>query len=136
VGPSLTQIYINDVSPKYNFLKKNTLFNFKVFYKMSERVNLISSKYPNLGNLVYYRDLTTSSQVFYTKWVEGSYIDFIGNNSKNQNSGLAFFSNSNVMKFIDLLSLNSYNMQFLRRSKIFNKGRYSRNRQFYRTGVY
>jgi hypothetical protein len=28
------------------------------------------------------------------------------------------------------------NINFLRKNKIFNKGRYSRNRQNYRTGVY
>ena len=28
------------------------------------------------------------------------------------------------------------NILFLRKNKVFNKGRYSRNRQFYRTGVY
>ncbi len=28
------------------------------------------------------------------------------------------------------------NILFLRKNKVFNKGRYSRNRQTYRTGVY
>jgi hypothetical protein len=28
------------------------------------------------------------------------------------------------------------NILFLRKNKVFNKGRYSRNRQYYRTGVY
>jgi hypothetical protein len=32
--------------------------------------------------------------------------------------------------------LNDYSSQFLRKTKSFNKSRYSRNRQYYRTGVY
>ena len=33
-------------------------------------------------------------------------------------------------------SLNVYSKQFLRKTKSFNKSRFSRNRQYYRTGVY
>lgn len=46
------------------------------------------------------------------------------------------FSESSMNKYISLKNLNSYNFFFLRKNKIFNKGRYSRNRQLYRTGVY
>lgn len=44
------------------------------------------------------------------------------------------YSESSVNKFINLQ--NSNKIYFLRKNKIFNKGRYSRNRQLYRTGVY
>jgi hypothetical protein len=44
---------------------------------------------------------------------------------------------SNILtKFVDLLWNKDSTIFFLRKSKIFNKGRYSRNRQIYRTGVY
>lgn|ERR1739848_282207 len=46
------------------------------------------------------------------------------------------FSNTIINKYLNLFIINSYIVMFLRKSKIFNKGRYSRNRQFYRTGVY
>lgn len=46
------------------------------------------------------------------------------------------FSESSVNKYINLKNLNSYNFFFLRKNRIFNKSRYSRNRQLYRTGVY
>jgi hypothetical protein len=34
------------------------------------------------------------------------------------------------------LTSKNYNINFIRKNKIFNKGRYSRNRQLYRSGVY
>jgi len=40
------------------------------------------------------------------------------------------------MKYIDLSNVSQYNILYLRKPKVFNKGRYSRNRQYYRTGVY
>lgn len=44
--------------------------------------------------------------------------------------------NNGFSKFFDL-NLNKNNILFfIRKNKIFNKGRYSRNRQLYRTGVY
>lgn len=46
------------------------------------------------------------------------------------------FENSNFNKFIDLNFNKNNIVLFLRKNKIFNKGRYSRNRQLYRTGVY
>jgi hypothetical protein len=46
------------------------------------------------------------------------------------------YENSSFNKFIDLNFNRSNAILFLRKNKIFNKGRYSRNRQLYRTGVY
>lgn len=46
------------------------------------------------------------------------------------------FNNSSSDKFINLNKLNNYLFFFLRKNRIFNKGRYSRNRQTYRTGFY
>ena len=39
-------------------------------------------------------------------------------------------------KNVNFKTLNYLNILFLRKLKFFNKGRYSRNRQYYRTGVY
>jgi len=39
-------------------------------------------------------------------------------------------------KFLTSVNLNNQKIFFLRKNKIFNKSRYSRNRQLYRTGVY
>lgn len=38
--------------------------------------------------------------------------------------------------FVKLINSENYTIFFIRKNKIFNKGRYSRNRQLYRTGVY
>ena len=46
------------------------------------------------------------------------------------------FSPTNVAKYLNSYYLNSLDVLYLRKNKVFNKGRYSRNRQFYRTGVY
>ena len=46
------------------------------------------------------------------------------------------YSPSNFIKYIKQSNLNMYTILFLRKNKVFNKGRYSRNRQYYRTGVY
>jgi hypothetical protein len=46
------------------------------------------------------------------------------------------FKPSNFLFFLSSKPLNNLNINFIRKSKIFNKGRYSRNRQYYRTGVY
>lgn len=46
------------------------------------------------------------------------------------------YSNNTLAKFLGIVMLGQFILYFLRKVKIFNKGRYSRNRQFYRTGVY
>lgn len=46
------------------------------------------------------------------------------------------YSESSVSKHIELNNLKLFNFFYIRKNRIFNKGRYSRNRQLYRTGVY
>lgn len=46
------------------------------------------------------------------------------------------FNESSITKYINAKNLKNYNFFYLRKNRIFNKGRYSRNRQLYRTGVY
>lgn len=46
------------------------------------------------------------------------------------------FVETSVSKIINVKNLFKYRNLFLRKNKIFNKSRYSRNRQLYRTGVY
>jgi hypothetical protein len=46
------------------------------------------------------------------------------------------FSESSVSKHIELSNIKTYSFFYIRKNRIFNKGRYSRNRQLYRTGVY
>lgn len=46
------------------------------------------------------------------------------------------YSSSSINKYLGLESLQKFEFQFLRKNKVYNKGRYSRCRQNYRTGVY
>lgn len=46
------------------------------------------------------------------------------------------YSSSSINKNLSLTDLNNFEFQFLRKNKVYNKGRYSRTRQNYRTGVY
>lgn len=55
---------------------------------------------------------------------------------KVNNLWVVKFSGSDITKYINGSALNNYVIYYLRKSKVFNKGRYSRNRQTYRTGAY
>lgn len=46
------------------------------------------------------------------------------------------YSSSSINKNLLVTNLNNFEFQFLRKNKVYNKGRYSRTRQNYRTGVY
>lgn len=46
------------------------------------------------------------------------------------------FRPSDVTQYLNTRSIKKYSILYIRRNKVFNKGRYSRNRQLYRTGVY
>ncbi len=46
------------------------------------------------------------------------------------------FSESSISKYISINSIKNYKINYIRKNRIFNKSRYSRNRQLYRTGVY
>lgn len=50
--------------------------------------------------------------------------------------GAIYFPVSNLVKLFTFLNKKVYTLFFIRKQKFFNKGRYSRNRQLYRTGVY
>jgi hypothetical protein len=50
--------------------------------------------------------------------------------------GVILYSVSNLIKFFYKLNNNFLTYFFIRKQKYFNKGRYSRNRQLYRTGTY
>jgi len=46
------------------------------------------------------------------------------------------YSSSSINKHISLTESKNFEFQFIRKNKVYNKGRYSRCRQNYRTGVY
>lgn len=46
------------------------------------------------------------------------------------------YKTTNFIKSVSYKNIDKNLFQYIRKNKIFNKGRYSRNRQLYRTGVY
>ena len=69
--------------------------------------------------------------------IKNEFINISNNLEKKiNNSWIIKYSPSNFIKYINSTNLSKYTILFLRKNKVFNKGRYSRNRQYYRTGVY
>jgi len=73
-----------------------------------------------------------------------NYTNFLNNSIKKKslntsitykNKSNIFFKNKFIFKTKNIIE-NKLNCFYIRKSKFFNKGRYSRNRQIYRTGVY
>ena len=72
-----------------------------------------------------------------SKYNSSSYFSINKKFKENlQNSLFIRFSDSSVSKYIPIYTVNRYKLYFLRKNRIFNKSRYSRNRQLYRTGVF
>lgn len=60
--------------------------------------------------------------------------NFLSKPTKSTTNTTVKYNSSSIVKFIN--GGFDHSMYFLRKNKSFNKGRYSRNRQNYRTGVY
>ena len=111
----------NNLEIKTNFKKNNInkynkifekYFKIKKFFFFKNKINLILKKLNTLKIKINHL------------------------NKKYNKSYKIVFSNTFMYKYISTQNINSYNILFLRKNRVFNKGRYSRNRQNYRTGVY
>lgn len=112
--------FIKPGEVKYKFLGKGSdKFLHDQFFK-------ILNKYKELG------------LVFFKKFYYYANRKHFYKNRVVTNSFLTAprFSSSSINKYIDLNNIAQYQFQYLRKNKVYNKGRYSRNRQNYRTGVY
>jgi len=131
------------------------------FYDYSKYINLTAK---NNNSLIIYNNLNTDLKLNNNlklktqNYIKLKYITLIENNyfyslniNKHLNLNVNFndlflnklknlykisFSASNVVKYISDLSANNSVILYLRKNKVFNKSRYSRNRQTYRTGAY
>ena len=111
----------------YNNLNTNLMLNNVLTLKAQ---NYIKLKYLTLIENNYFYNLNLNKHFNFN-------VDF--NNvffNKLKNSYKITFSASNVVKYISDLSVNNSVILYLRKNKVFNKSRYSRNRQTYRTGAY
>lgn len=105
----------------YNFTKIEN-FNIKFYSVLSN------------NSVLYFLNNTTS--ILNNLLISLKKNIVVSVNKINNSNYLIRYSPTNVAKYLHSNYLSSLNVLFLRKNKIFNKGRYSRNRQFYRTGVY
>lgn len=138
-----------------NFYYCNFLFFF-----LTNRFDLKPYNFSFIKNNQNFSSLTTK-KTLYSFFFLPSNIAYEQNSNENYKSNdysnviLKFFSSISFFKHLKIVSnykikfsvsdffknlngktLNYMNILFLRKNKVFNKGRYSRNRQYYRTGVY
>lgn len=114
---------------KVNYLKKiyNTYKNnYAEFTNWMISDDLLVDK---KKNLTFYKNifLFKVKNVFFKKF---------NNTIKHELVDSIKFSDSSMNKYISYRNLKKFNFFFLRKNRIFNKSRYSRNRQLYRTGFY
>ena len=143
------------LSKKNNLIKSGDFtFFFCMTFFLNKSFSLKTFKSSNLldffaksQNLSVYvnnnlkKNLNTTKDLFNIKLnnVENNYkslniLQFLNNTTNTIKSSIVKFSSTSIAKYIN--NNTDYSVYFLRKNKSFNKGRYSRNRQNYRTGVY
>lgn len=105
----LKLMYTKKIFKKYNLFYKKNIFNF---------VNVYNTK-------INFYNIYVNKILFKKNWLFLLKKNFI-----------IRYSETSLSKFIKLDNVKNYLIFYIRKNKIFNKGRYSRNRQLYRTGVY
>lgn len=144
--------YIYYINLYFNTVYSNLIYNYLIIYHtycncniliIKNNLNLFNNFKKNYLNKLYNIKITKlKNQISYKQNInyifKNNYIYFITNKTFNMiNSYTKFYNISfpvtNIIKYLFKYNIN---INFLRKNKIFNKGRYSRNRQTYRTGVY
>lgn len=117
---SLTKFFLNTnfINNIKNYDKNNLKADLFFFFS---NFNSINSSEKLSYNFFFYKKLQNSSISFFYKTLSNFFIKY---------------SVTDFFKYINNASINNLKIFFLRKNKVFNKGRYSRNRQYYRTGVY
>jgi hypothetical protein len=121
---------INLKKKRFNYIN-NAVKSYTNAYKLS-KLNLYKKNnfYSNLFNYINFNLVELNSSFF--KKINFNNVFF-----KNIYNNLPIrFSNTSINKYINFSNISNYSFFYLRKNKIFNKSRYSRNRQLYRTGVY
>ena len=111
---------------KFKFGDKylQNIFNKNKYNSISFFENFVKNSFRQSKNL-FTRDLLKSAD--YIK----NYVKKLPTTRPNKEIR---YNSSSIVKYIN--DDTKYTMYFLRKNRLFNKGRYSRNRQNYRTGVY
>lgn len=121
--------FLNDIVILNNFFKRNNSKNFfyyLIFLNKKIKTNFFWFNSFSLNSLSWktLKNLNSNNKVAESK------------SSKEESPYQINFQSSLIEKNINTKKKNFSDFFFLRKTKIFNKGRYSRNRQIYRTGVY
>jgi len=130
----------NNYSYFNNFFINNLQQNKNINISTKLNLNYLNSQFKvNLTNLQLNKFKSQYIQLIKSNLnIINNSIVVVNNTLKNSISQkwIIKYSPSNFMKYINLSNFQNYTILFLRKNKVFNKGRYSRNRQYYRTGVY
>lgn len=101
---------LTKIYKKYNNFYKNLFFKIGYFFKNIFILNFKFKNFKLVLNTNWFKEL----KLFYP----------------------IRYNESSISKHINLNNSRQYVFFYIRKNRIFNKGRYSRNRQLYRTGVY
>jgi hypothetical protein len=129
----LIKLNLSENSEKSNFLlQKFKGDRVSSLIKLLNFYNLNYKNFSNKLNIVYYN--TYSFKFSFNNFSKIKVnVDWF----KRLNSFFPVrFSESSVIKYVNYNYINNFIFLYLRKNRIFNKSRYSRNRQLYRTGVY
>lgn len=139
--------YFNKFDKATNYDKFKNNKEFKKEFEKAEKIRLWRFKKYYYTMRVFYIKLFKESNIFKPLVKDYHEVDlYISNrpeileiNSEFQNSlddtYPVRYSETSVNKHLDVY-FDNQKIYFLRKNRIFNKSRYSRNRQLYRTGVY
>nr|NP_149399.1 ymf67 [Tetrahymena thermophila]7W5Z_Y7 Chain Y7, Ymf67 [Tetrahymena thermophila]7W5Z_y7 Chain y7, Ymf67 [Tetrahymena thermophila]8B6H_DN Chain DN, Ymf67 [Tetrahymena thermophila SB210]8B6H_Dn Chain Dn, Ymf67 [Tetrahymena thermophila SB210]8BQS_DN Chain DN, Ymf67 [Tetrahymena thermophila SB210]8BQS_Dn Chain Dn, Ymf67 [Tetrahymena thermophila SB210]8GYM_Y7 Chain Y7, Ymf67 [Tetrahymena thermophila SB210]8GYM_y7 Chain y7, Ymf67 [Tetrahymena thermophila SB210]8GZU_0E Chain 0E, Ymf67 [Tetrahy len=128
--------YINNTNSIDTYLENQIILglNNNTNSNITKNINTkLLNSYSNLKNLV-----NITNNTFYLKKINDNYNTVINSEFLTylKSNYKISFSASNIVKYLSDKSVNNSVILYLRKNKIFNKSRYSRNRQTYRTGAY
>ena len=116
----------------YTFNNLDNLFVINFFNNKATMDGILNNYSSKLNTKIL--SLSNNKFKVYTSNLVKFNLDVIKNNLKLNT--VIKFAPSSMLKYVSLNNISQYTILFLRKNKVFNKGRYSRNRQYYRTGVY
>jgi hypothetical protein len=126
--------------------KSSTVLKFSGFWKKFKKLKRPATEknFNEYFLLLWEKKLNTYSNIGFLKTVGNFYVNKLSTEiftltSVQTSKPLLIapkFSSTSTNKFLNVSQLDNFEFQFLRKNKVYNKGRYSRCRQNYRTGVY
>ena len=146
---AIVYIFLKNFKHNKNIAFLECLTLILVFFNKSNSVDYFFVK-KNIGKYnLDYKDIILKKKNFLQKYVACNVLNVKGvgnyfvNISKSQlvkikskNTNKIKFQNSSIVKYLLPHNVEKLETMFLRKNRIYNKGRYSRCRQNYRTGVY